>query len=71
MAVLSNGRVIAVADKSTELVKRFDLCIRRVETYKAAGHDKLDDYVIGILREAFSGVDHRFYEAAHSPKFIA
>ncbi len=71
LAVLSNGRTIAIARKLPNLVARFDLCIRKVEDYKATGHHKLDDYVIGILDSAFEGVDHRFEEAAHSPRFIA
>ena len=79
LAVLSNGRRIAVArssrevasaDKYKELIKRFDRCIKEIEAYKAAGHNKLDDTVYKILREAFEGVDHRFDEGAHSPRLI-
>ncbi len=70
LAVLSNGRKIALSEKSVELVARFDKYIKELEEYKSSGKAKIDEHVKMIMRDAFDGVGIRLREAAHSAKLI-
>jgi hypothetical protein len=69
LAVLSNGRIIAGAEGSEELMARFDKAIADMEACKVTGHTTLDDAVKKILHDAFYKVNHEFYEGAHSSRF--